>query len=1538
MMRQLNAIFKRLSIVLLIFTLLITTLPLTAFSKANTTESSTATSKRLETYSTALANLPLPEQSSESSLAETKASQQKTTTTTSEEGQSAAADEKQATDETMREKELTDSSISTLTSKKTSETESTTSSTKSKATTKSSSEPQKKTKNSQSTEKTNQSTKDSTAANKAKEKTNDEATSELQAPIEHPEIQTSESQASEKQTTEETNTAVKSASRSSLTKAGGRDLQQVDGVTITVNDWEILDNAQNPLSETNPAQSNVGYTFNFKWTLAIADEATKLQAGDYFAFDLVKNVNDTGEGWKQVPVGSTPLTVTNNDDVDVIIGAWFTENGQVKLVFNENVKDLDVTQLNAVTFQFPANSLFNRNQAEKVMTTTFGGIDKQIKYEKYHMNYSNGYNFKRARTFSNLAAEWEMTVNLGALLELNGDEVNFRDNPQWGFYHDPNNQKHQWGEYSTGIRDENNDQGALLYVEDQLDPGVTIRNLTIQPDIRIPMNLPNGAQAAKKGGQPSDVHAYDQLILAHSNTDGPLYRKGATDTSNNPSEEDSLKQLIQKNNETKEAFRKRVRATPGTYGIYVEGTGKDAVRTVMVNFGRVDPGSKNDAKTYEELLNGKKQTSSVDRTITDRNGSPVAVPEFAKRAAQRAIGNGYYEEADRELLEDYFTLVYGDSNVLGGRIPSYMIWLDTDYPPETPSGTKRNTIDHYYRYSLSYDDSEVPRSLSTTGTLTNPLVSLTVNATEAVLFKWNEEDNSKEMNGFNFKLQKKINGSWTDVAGKDNLVTSPNTIGSLSYPGTIRVTGLEDGATYRFVETASPYEYDPTLSSDYDATEKAVISKEFTIRVTNSNGAIVHVRNKKAKMANYRVEHWLLEDGKDVSTKDNFRLANNDEFSGRVGDTLDSNVYPHIRSYTDYKYAESLPYNVKTAIVKEDSTTVLKRYYIKDDGSEPKYPYKVEHYLQKRGQGGADPKEKDFYLKDTEYKSGLKGETVSASTKNYPAYTHKVIAGLSKLDGVVTEDGQLTLKLYYVFEESIEMPAVFYKIDENKNIMPSVDENGTQLKNDKGEDLKVTFSLVGWTWKSGAPPINETPPTPANIAAGYWKVRASNLATDNEGKIDISQYLDKGTANYSGAYALIETATYPDHQLTSPKETEAPQEGQVYYFFWGGATGGVGWTDVFQYSDGVWARKTDWATYSKYVDNEFRGDNLAIKNFAKSGDLNVYKANEKNELMVPDGTNNVKFKLYAWNQATGVPDINTGPTKDSSKWTQVGGEYTVDSNGQIIGLDRSGIPEMAKYYALVETETHTDYDLPASDAYWLVTTKTSTDLSLGYRKVIDTVKYIGPAGSDPGLLLPTDNENPTYDANKKSGYYTIKNKKTFVPESKMDFYFVKEGSENADGGNERLENVEFKLYKKNNDATPKPNPYPNNPDGTYWDLANPLHVVTSDNFGRVRFKDLAAGEYLLVETKAAPNYQLPSGYWVVQLDPTQEGYLNQVEITGHGDPLPPAFRKSSGNLYLQNFPAYQMPRAGGRLTLFLTVLGIVMIGLASMVDFKKKVS
>ena len=97
---------------------------------------------------------------------------------------------------------------------------------------------------------------------------------------------------------------------------------------------------------------------------------------------------------------------------------------------------------------------------------------------------------------------------------------------------------------------------------------------------------------------------------------------------------------------------------------------------------------------------------------------------------------------------------------------------------------------------------------------------------------------------------------------------------------------------------------------------------------------------------------------------------------------------------------------------------------------------------------------------------------------------------------------------------------------------------------------------------------------------------------------------------------------------------------------------------------------------------------------------------------------------------------------------------------------------------------------------------------------------------------------------------------------------------------------------------------------TNWET---VMTVTSDKDGVVLMKELQAGRYRLVETKAPDGYKLPKGQWNLQISRNEETGLWSFDIEAVKDAAKeaPAMALVNGKFYLMNYKPINPPITGG---------------------------
>lgn len=230
------------------------------------------------------------------------------------------------------------------------------------------------------------------------------------------------------------------------------------------------------------------------------------------------------------------------------------------------------------------------------------------------------------------------------------------------------------------------------------------------------------------------------------------------------------------------------------------------------------------------------------------------------------------------------------------------------------------------------------------------------------------------------------------------------------------------------------------------------------------------------------------------------------------------------------------------------------------------------------------------------------------------------------------------------------------------------------------------------------------------------------------------------------------------------------------------------------------------------------------------------------------------------------------------------------------------IPAGQKWsFALVESQSPNGYD--GNEGSWCVVTVKSDD---AYNLRLDSVTA-GEGEATFAHELSTDG----------GIFFTVSNSKSGIP-----FEFVK-----IDERDNPLAGVEFQLYPciKTHGPGEEHSLLANDAADCCWDIANPINTIITIADGKVSFGSLGTGEYMLVETKTAPGYQLPHGQWLIKVNATSQ----TIDIEARGE-TPPAFKKdlTSDAYSLPNHRISILPRAGGFGVILLAIGGVTLIGTA----------
>lgn len=652
---------------------------------------------------------------------------------------------------------------------------------------------------------------------------------------------------------------------------------------VTVKDWNILDAANNPISTTNPANPYGDYKFNMTWDLNLPYPQV-IKTGDYFVLKVPKNA-DIGR-WNALAVGWMPF----KDGLNNVYGEWCIVNdgddrNEIHVRFGENANNY--SQITGISLTSGEAALKSYTMKGITQEVSFAGIPKQITFNQHSMTALTNYDSKYFANASDQRALWNITVNNAGAAQLAGDELLFNFG-QWhpdGTYTppDPYWQTADWGKAFT---DKNN-----VYVEDLLDPGAYIEALYIKAQAVTPTDLP---ASGSRGGAAGYVPAFDSYLLMDFGGDLKYREDGhiGTDDIQPPTRQTSFSRVYQNPGETYDEFKARLQ--PYQYGIYDIPGSSPNQQKVVINFGKI--GKNGDHKRY------------LDLTDTPYSGKVIngkAIPNYAVQAATNCIKNGYYTEADRDRLEEYFTEVYGEHNVIDGQVGRFVVELLAKYPPNDP-------IDKTNKVQITMDGVTEERDAS--GKLNNPSAEVVVSPNAGRLYKYDIDTNAM-IQGAQFKLQYADGPQWKDYTPTDGGPPLRTT----NQEGYVEYRNLPPG-TYRFYEVAAAPGYSLKNSMNYEADLKTCVSGTFTIYALNQNGEKLYLWNKKMDPTQYKVEHYLEQpDGSyQIVT------ADTQTHTAEAGDVVSATANDYSPTHT---FDPTVPGTLQSATVLPDGSLVLKLYY-----------------------------------------------------------------------------------------------------------------------------------------------------------------------------------------------------------------------------------------------------------------------------------------------------------------------------------------------------------------------------------------------------------------------------------------------------------------------------------------------------------------------------------------------------------------------------------------------------------------------------------
>ena len=1315
--------------------------------------------------------------------------------------------------------------------------------------------------------------------------------------------------------------------------------------TMMITDWQLLKNGV-AVSESVHAVTGETYELRFTWEV----ENSTLSPGDFVTFRMPFNCGPNGDGvgasgsWRTSTSSQAfPLT-TVVDGQTVKFAEWFIEAyeggvdyEQIRIQFTEGIRLLEGVTLGS-DISTGGGAVKNYTYKGGIQKVEFGGIQKLIDFSQDKLEKSTGWNYKNAMGASDNQIQFDIPVNLPASLELGGDRFAYTSESPEGWFFDPITPVYSWGEHVTDMED--------IYIEDMLDEGVVIHGLLITATARAPMQLPPDALENYRGGLIATLGPYNSYLLADFGN-GPIYRTPNDPISERqlPKQEQSFKRLYQEVDESMAAFRNRVKSAPYQYGIFTDSTTNQ--QTLMIFFGDVKRGGA--MPRYSDLTDQK--YTEPQRKIAGSSTKPVFL--FAEQAATRLIVNGHYTEADREELEAYFSLVYGDDNVLGGQIATFEVSITAQYPPDTSSEEKSNTA-HYYFTGPHAPDFPIHDQVSGSYRLTNPYSSVHLSSNEAMLFKFTEKN--LPLNGVKFGLQRKdSSNNWQMVEGYE-ATTNPVTVNSLEgevvverqLDGGARLTQLPDG-TYRFVEIEPPEGYDPSLSPNYDEEADMVCSNEFSIPASAQRSTVI-VTN--VAQPQYSVQHYVQTGSGTVENDFELRLQEN--FSGRSG----TEVSAIEKAFAGYRLDESNLSTKKKGIVLEDGSLVLKLYYVKDETVRPFYFYKYDENKNpmpsKDFKGDPLGEDKEVVFDIYKYNVHGWGAGEAFSPTNVVPTSGTELPGdkgavWEKVDTLTTDsNGKISSSSLSLTEDNGDL--ITFAVVETKTYagykLPENNQYWVIWTADTFENQPVTPFINGINVVNGAPEAGEIDPNVAHNQKEYYLTNQDNnwifykqdmsgsplpSVSTNGNALGEDKTVEFDWYEYVGNWSPEQHPTAVPPGESSVWEKRGSLTTNAYGKLVGdgipkatGKTLGLVETSTYKGYRLPTPKQSYWVLWeSGYIEN-CGSDNLGtefvepyyyvLKNDYAT-EMTIYKTDAETQTPLRStdkAKTGFRYYRYVGGWTNEGPETNNDLT-DENNWLPIKNQsndsyiFYTDKDGRLTGLEEHflGSYPHGNTYAIEEVEAYPGYQKDSGYWYFFLNTNRKSKTY--------TIDWLGHVGEGNPVVEPT---NPNNDLNA----YQLTNRQLPYP----DFEFTK-----IDDSHSALANVVFELYQPKGDVEFNED---SEKDGSYWDLRAPYLRKESQLSGKIAFNKLPNGIYLLCETKTEPGFQLPDGDWVIEVDSAAE---KKITIRARKDTSPPAFKVENGKYYLPNHRNHLLPFTGKWGKVLLLILGILLIGIAGLIKVKK---